>query len=69
MKLTPPLCSLSLLGACVANATKALMCWQDVIDANHTPTPLLSRHCPLLLQRHSVMCLLRCGLAFFILFF
>lgn len=40
MKLTPPLCRLSLLGACVANATNALMCWQDVIDANHTPTPL-----------------------------
>lgn len=39
-KLTPPLCSLSSLGARVANATKALMCWQVVIDANHTPTPL-----------------------------
>ncbi len=40
MKLTPPVCSLSSLGARVANATKALMCWQVVIDANHTPTPL-----------------------------
>lgn len=39
-KLTPPLCSLSWLGACVANATKALMCWQVVIDANHTTEPL-----------------------------